>query len=136
MGHRRQPPVDSGIHDVNMTPLIDVSLVLVVILMIATPLAFQSSIALKNAAASGRSAEVTARSERIELTVLSEDLVQVNQRIVPRAALEETLRPLVGSSATRLVVVRCLDPVTHATFVSVLDQARSAGASRIAVVER
>ena len=30
-----------------MTPLIDVSLVLVVILMVATPLAFQSSIAVR-----------------------------------------------------------------------------------------
>ena len=32
-----------GIHEVNMTPLIDVALVLVIILMVATPLAFQSS---------------------------------------------------------------------------------------------
>ena len=36
---------DKGIYETNLTPLIDVSLVLVVILLVATPLAFQSSAA-------------------------------------------------------------------------------------------
>jgi len=36
--------------EVNMTPLIDISLVLVVILLLATPLAFESSIGLKKTA--------------------------------------------------------------------------------------
>ena len=37
--YTRGKRVPEGIHDVNMTPLIDVSLVLVVILMITTPMA-------------------------------------------------------------------------------------------------
>jgi biopolymer transport protein ExbD len=44
-------------HDVNMTPLIDVSLVLVVMLLLATPLAFESSIDVKNAAQAARKAQ-------------------------------------------------------------------------------
>ena len=58
-----------------MTPLIDVSLVLVVILMVATPLAFQSSIALRTAARSGRQAAVAARPERVEVNVLADGRV-------------------------------------------------------------
>ena len=44
-------PKKSGdnINEINMTPLIDVSLVLVVMLLLATPLAFESSIAIKKA---------------------------------------------------------------------------------------
>ena len=34
-------------HEVNLTPLIDVSLVLVVMLLLATPLAFESSIKVR-----------------------------------------------------------------------------------------
>ena len=49
-------PVEAGIHEPNMTPLIDVSLVLVVILMVATPMAFQSGIAVQSANRSGRRA--------------------------------------------------------------------------------
>jgi biopolymer transport protein ExbD len=41
---------ESGSYEPNMTPLIDVSLVLVVILMVATPLALQSSIGVSRAA--------------------------------------------------------------------------------------
>jgi biopolymer transport protein ExbD len=48
---RRAPrKSENGIYEPNMTPLIDVSLVLVVILMVATPLALQSSIGVSRAA--------------------------------------------------------------------------------------
>src|SRR5215470_6274544 len=123
-----------GIFDVNMTPLIDVSLVLVVILMVATPLAFQSSIAVKSAAASGKAAALSSRAEWIEISILGEDSVRVNRTIVPRAALEAKIEPLLAESPTRQVVVRCEDQVTHGTFVDVLDAARRAGATHLAVM--
>jgi len=42
-----------------MTPLIDVSLVLVVMLLLTTPLAFESSIGVDHASKSGRRATET-----------------------------------------------------------------------------
>ena len=54
---RERPAGESGIHEPNMTPLIDVMLVLVVILLVATPMAFQSSIGVSRAGASGHEAE-------------------------------------------------------------------------------
>lgn len=125
-----------GINDVNMTPLIDVSLVLVVILLVATPLAFQSSIALRSASASGRAAQQTTRSERVEMTLFADGRVQVNQAIVPRDELGPELEAALAASATRLVVVRCEDGVPHGAFVSALDEARVRGAGQIAVVGR
>ena len=117
-----------------MTPLIDVSLVLVVILMVATPMAFQSGIAIQNAANSGRKAVEMARTERIEITIVSPDTVEVNRNSIPRAALSGLLKPLLQASATHAVVVRCSDTVSHGTFVGVLDEAKSCGAAQIAVV--
>ena len=117
-----------------MTPLIDVSLVLVVILMVATPMAFQSGIAVQNASKSGRKAAETARTERIEITIVSPDTVEVNRNLIPRAALSGLLKPLLQASATHAVVVRCNDTVSHGTFVGVLDEAKSCGAAQIAVV--
>lgn len=124
-----------GIYEPNMTPLIDVSLVLVVILMVATPLAFQSSIAVNAASAGGRVAPERAKVERIELSVLPDGRVQVNRVVVERAALGATLRPLIAQSPSGLVVVRCDDGIAHGDFVSVIDEARVLGASKIAVVE-
>jgi biopolymer transport protein ExbD len=127
-------PNDPGIHEPNMTPLIDVSLVLVVILMVATPMAFQSGIAVGSATSSGRKAAAHEKSDRIELAVRTDGRVDVNRRTVPRDSLAVALRPLLLLSPNRLVVMRCDDGVTHGAFVSVLDEARQLGAAKIAVV--
>jgi biopolymer transport protein ExbD len=115
-----------------MTPLIDVSLVLVVILLVATPMAFQSGIAVSRAGTSGPMAK-PARSERIEISILADDRIEVNGRPVAADGLERTLLPLIGVSGTRQVVVHCADQVSHGTFVTVLDQARASGAAVLAV---
>jgi biopolymer transport protein ExbD len=127
-------PTDPGIHEPNMTPLIDVSLVLVVILMVATPMAFQSGIAVQSAANSGRKAATHERSDRIELAVHADGRVDVNRRSVPRDSLAVALGPLLQLSPDHFVVLRCDDGVLHGEFVSVLDEARHLGAAKIAVV--
>jgi biopolymer transport protein ExbD len=134
MKTRRRQPSSDGIHDPNMTPLIDVSLVLVVILMVATPLALQSGIAVQAAARSSRAAKPEEKVERIEVSVKADGLVEVNHHAIPRDSLSGALRPLIASSPTGTVVVQCADGVAHGTFVGVLDEARQLGATHIAVV--
>src|SRR5262249_25461243 len=134
MANGKRPARAEGIFEVNMTPLIDVSLVLVVILMVATPLAFQSSIGVKNAAATGKKSAELAKTDRIELTIHANGTVGVNLMVVPREALSVTLKPLLEQSGTHMVVVRCDDDVPHGRFVGVLDEAKGLGASQIAVV--
>jgi biopolymer transport protein TolR len=123
-----------SIHEVNMTPLIDVSLVLVVILMVATPMAFQSSIGVQKAAQAGMAAALAARSERVEITIVSADSVTVNRTSVSRPRMGILLKPLIELSATKVVIVHCADRVPHGVFVGVLDEAKQCGATQIAVV--
>jgi biopolymer transport protein ExbD len=131
---RSKLPNGDGIFEPNMTPLIDVSLVLVVILMVATPLAFQSGINVNAATTTGKSSKEHAQLERIELSVQADGRVKVNRDVVERSALGATLQPLIAKSATGLVVVRCDDGVPHGDFVSVIDEARRSGAAKIAVL--
>jgi len=123
----------AGNHEINMTPLIDVSLVLVVMLLLATPLALESSIAVRNARKSSRTADKQKIEERIELNVVSEDSVRVNRELVARQKLQVALRPLLEQNSSRVVVVECNAGVSHGAFVDVLDQAKVCGASEIAV---
>jgi biopolymer transport protein ExbD len=123
----------SGIHEINMTPLIDVSLVLVVMLLLATPLALESSIAVRKARKSAKVAENKKIEERVELNLVSEDSVRVNRDLVAREKLQLALRPLLEESSSRLVVVQCGAGVSHGAFVDVLDKAKVCGASEIAV---
>ena len=131
--HRRRY-AEQGIYEPNMTPLIDVSLVLVVILMVATPMAYQSGIQVQSANRSGRKAAEQARIERIELDLAASGRVTVNRREVPADSLGWALEPLLRASPNSVVVLRCDDGVPHSRFVGVLDEARQLGASKIAVV--
>jgi biopolymer transport protein ExbD len=125
-----------GIQEINMTPLIDVSLVLVVMLLLATPLTFESSIAVHKSAVSAQEADRVNGKERIELEVISEEGVKVNRTLVARAALVETLQPLLEASSPGQVVVACVDSVSHRAFVDVLDKAKICGATNISVMGR
>jgi biopolymer transport protein TolR len=123
----------SGNNEINMTPLIDVSLVLVVMLMLATPLAFESSIAIREARATAKAAKEKTNDERIEIRIVSENDVLVNRAAVARESLGATLRPMLEASTHGIVVVACADGVSHGTFVDVLDRAKLCGARQIAV---
>ena len=123
-----------GIYEPNMTPLIDVALVLVIILMVATPMALQSSIALQRQAASGQPVQAPPPAARLLIDVEAEDRILVNGEPVAREALRATLAPRIGGETP--VIVRCAPEVTHGTFVYVLDEAKQGGAQSIAIVGR
>jgi biopolymer transport protein TolR len=133
---QREETVGQGKAEVNVTPLIDVSLCLVVILLLATPLAFESGFAVRRAIASSREGIDQSRQARIDLTILSEDSVRVNKQAIARRDLEPTLAAALAQSPNGLVTVDCADTVQHGTFVEVLDLAKLHGASEIAVVGR
>ncbi len=125
-----------GTSDVNLTPLIDVSLVLVVILLLATPLAFESSFAVRRAEAAARAATDENRTARIEVAVLSADSVRVNRAVMPSADLGRALEPLIERSPDGVVAVSCRDSVPHGSFVAALDAIKLSGAQDIAVTGR
>lgn len=125
-----------GIYEPNMTPLIDVSLVLVVILMVATPMAYQSSIAVRTASSSGKVAAKPADADRVEVEVTSDGILKVNRAVVTPETFASTLRDRLGASQSRMVVVHCADQVPHGLMVTVLDEARGAGAAQVALAEK
>ena len=133
MRWNRPQNTDESMSEVNMTPLIDVSLVLVVILLLATPLAFESSFGVRKTTASARRADVVEKEARIELAIESDQAVRVNRTVVPIHELGEFLAPLISESPTGDVIVKCSDGVAHGTFVHVLDVTKLNGANDIAI---
>jgi biopolymer transport protein TolR len=132
MRWNRQGNSDGPEAEVNLTPLIDVSLVLVVILLLATPLAFESSFGVRKTADTARRASEEKKEARIELAIESDDAVRVNRTVVPLADLGATLKPLLAEGS-RKVTVECADGVAHGTFVHVLDVTKLNGAKDIAI---
>jgi len=134
---RRNDHLDDGpLAEINTTPLIDVSLVLVVILLLATPLAFESSFGVRKGSPLAQPAVAEDLPDRVELAITGEDRVEVNGRAVAVAQLAGALRPLLGPGSRREVAVSCGDRVSHGAFVRVLDIAKLNGAAIINVAER
>nr|MEE4268290.1 biopolymer transporter ExbD [Candidatus Krumholzibacteria bacterium] len=131
MTHRVFDP-KSGIMGINVTPIIDVALVLVIILMITTPIMTISNLSVELPAAHVRSAE---EGDRLNITVNAAGEIALDKtRIEPG--------DLVGSLGARLnqpgqsqvmVVVRADGSASHAVVRRVLDQAHQAGARRLAI---
>jgi len=136
MAQKRRNGKLETLSEINVTPIIDVSLTLVVILLLLTPLVFESSIGVRKAMASAKAAAKEEKQERVELWIVSEDSVTVNRRLVARADLAGVLAPLLEEKAEKRVVIECADRVSHGAFVNVLDQAKLCGASEIAVQGR
>ncbi len=135
MRNSEHRPGGGGSHEINVTPLIDVSLVLVVILLLATPLAFESSISMRQAEASARRASEETKQERVEIQILSDEALEVNRKHIDQESLEEVLTPLLANAGKIEVVVECADAVSHGRFVNILDRTKLCGAQKIAVKE-
>jgi len=116
-----------------MTPLIDVSLVLVIILLLATPLAFESSLGLKQTQTAVTQTSEEAVVTRVSLAILTDTEVQVNETVVNVRDLPGMIAPLIAVAKNKEVAVRCADRVSHGTLVQVLDIAKLSGALGIAV---
>lgn len=135
MRYSEHRPGGGGSHEINVTPLIDVSLVLVVILLLATPLAFESSISLRQAEASARKASHETKQERVEIKILSDEALEVNRKHIDQESLEEVLTPLLANAGKTEIIVECADAVSHGRFVNILDRTKLCGARKIAVKE-
>lgn len=119
--------------EVNMTPLIDVSLVLVVILLLATPLAFEASFGLRRTATAEQNVGEQAPPTQVTLSILSNSEVVLNGTVVAVQDLPEAIGPALAAAASKDVAVACADDVSHGTFVQVLDITKLSGAMGIAV---
>jgi biopolymer transport protein ExbD len=114
--------------EINITPLTDVFLVLLIIFMVTTPLIMTAGIKIKMP----RTQALPSLSERdIILAITSDERYFVNNTEVPKSRLGDYLRELrIGN---KLVVVQADARLTHGTVVAALDTAKAAGAERLAI---
>ena len=119
---------------VNVTPIIDVALVLVIILLVTAPLISVADLPVNLPQAHTREAE---DQKNVSITLGSGGELAVDDRIVVEtelaAALSERLADL-GSNV--LVVVRADADAPSGRVRALLDLARGAGAKRLAIATR
>ena len=127
-----RPSIVSGptpVHRINVTPIIDVALVLVIVLLVTAPLLTVPELEVYLPSARTRDLD---HDEILMVTVDPAGAVAVNEEIVARDALKTDLRARLEED-DRVVVVRADTSLPHGLVESVIDDVRGAGAGRIAI---
>ena len=124
--------------EMNVTPLVDVVLVLLIIFMVITPMMnanFWIHIPRKNTA---EQPEVLTPPDPntlpIVVSVTEEGQIRINRDLVPDADFTARLRRVLAARADRKIFFDASDQAPYARAVEVLDMARGGGASHIAVM--
>jgi len=120
---------DSLMSEINITPLTDIFLVLLIIFMITTS-AMVDSAAKVNLPKSSQTVEET---RGLTVTVTPDNAIFVNHVAVPGEQLEATLRDLLTDDPKKLVILQGDQSVLLGQVVHIMDVAKRAGAVAISV---
>lgn len=120
---------------VNVTPIIDVALVLVIILLVTAPLLSVADLPVDLPQARTREAE---DERNVSITLSSTGRLAVDDKIVTSGELDRYLHSKLSQPGNEnvLVVVRADSGAPYAAVRRLLNQAKADGATRLAIATR
>ncbi len=124
---------DSVLADINVTPLVDVMLVLLIIFMIATPMLHQGVEVTLPEMDSPASLAIRDEDPMI-LTVAKNDLVYIKDEPVATALLVDRLLPLLELRDYEAVFIKGDAEVPYGRIIHVLDVLERADIHRVSLV--
>ena len=130
--------VDSGdgrrigptLAEINIIPLVDVVLVLLLIFMLTAPMMYRGiDVNLPRAAA-----KPTAVEERMVLTVTKDRALFLNDRRITPAGLEDALRDAFRSRTDKTLYLKADAGLSYGAVIEAMDRVRRAGIERLGMV--
>jgi len=121
-----------ALSDINVTPLVDVILVLLIIFMVTAPMMSRGiDVRLPKTEAG-----TDATEDRLVVTVDRDSTVYLNDRPVNLALLTDRLKSEIKRTGSDFVFVKADHDVPYGRVMSVMDQIKKAGADKVGMVTR
>jgi biopolymer transport protein TolR len=121
----------SAFSEINVTPLVDVMLVLLIIFMVTAPV-LQSGLPVDLPQAQGTA--LPGQSEELVLTISSRQEIFVNRYPVKADELEPKIKEILGQRTDKTIYLRADKTVPYGFVVMVMSELMKAGAKNIGVV--
>ena len=127
----------SGFTDINITPLTDIFLVLLIIFMVGSSITVEQAqgggTGVRVDLPKGAAKELHAAPRDFPIAILKDGTTVVEGKAIEQGALKERLLKLVKDSPEAQVIIQADTGVSHGHVVEVMETAKSAGVERLAI---
>ncbi len=130
--HRQSGDPFDHLADINVTPLVDVMLVLLIIFMVTAPMLHQGiSVALPKTATTNLRAGL---EDPIVLSISREGLYYINETPVARGLLKERLRAILRGRREKAVLLKADRGLSYGTVIETLDLLNRMGIESLGMI--
>jgi biopolymer transport protein ExbD len=125
-----------GLTEINLTSLVDVSLTLVIIFMVSYPLVMQSGINVSTPSLQKAKTQLEETELKVEIHLKEDETILLNEEVIELASLPDSMRSILASSKSKMVVISAEPDVLHDWVVAILDEAKQCGAQQLSIIRR
>jgi biopolymer transport protein ExbD len=128
----RRRQLGTALSEINVTPFVDVMLVLLIIFMVTAPM-MQSGIGIKLPQAETESSPA---EEGLTLTITEDKYIHMENAVINQFLLEQKLREYFYGKEKKIVFIRGDENLPFGFVIRILDITKKAGIEQVGIVTR